>query len=181
MNHLPILVVLFLLVPASQAQEASPKPQTLPPIEIYFSPKGHCTETIIKEIGAAKTSVRVQAYWFTSAPIAKALVEAHKRGVKVEVNLDRSRTEMNHIQADFLVQSGVPTFIDGKHVTAHSKVIIVDGSVVITGSFNFTGQSEDQNVENMLVIRDRGIAEKYTANWKAHTEHSVKYERIEGK
>ena len=116
-----------------------------------------------------------KGYWFTSPSIAKALVEVHKRGVKVEVILDRSRTEMENEQAEFIVQNGVPTFIDDKHTTAHNKLIIIDGNVAITGSFNFTDQSENENAENLLVIRDKGIADKFTANWKAHAEHSGRY------
>ena len=53
-------------------------------VKVFFSPKGGCTEAIIKEIDRAKTEILVQAYLFTSAPIAKALVNAHKRGVKVQ-------------------------------------------------------------------------------------------------
>ena len=63
MKHLPLPVVLiaFLLIPACRAQE-SPQPNTLPPIEVYFSPKGGCTEAVVKELDAAKTTVLVQAY-----------------------------------------------------------------------------------------------------------------------
>src|SRR5258706_16170197 len=65
-----------------------------PTWQVYFSPKGGCTEAVVKALGQAKVSVLVQAYSFTSAPIAKALVEAAKRGVKVDVLLDKSqRTE----------------------------------------------------------------------------------------
>jgi phosphatidylserine/phosphatidylglycerophosphate/cardiolipin synthase-like enzyme len=148
-----------------------------PPIEIHFSPDGGCTEAIVKELAAAKTSVLVQAYWFTSAPIAKALVAAHQRGVRVEVILDKSRTDKDHTQADFLADKGVPTLIDDKHVTAHNKIILVDGQVALTGSFNFTGQAENQNAENLLVIRDKDVADRFTANWKAHAAHSPPYVR----
>jgi phosphatidylserine/phosphatidylglycerophosphate/cardiolipin synthase-like enzyme len=165
---------LILLTACGQLVSAEP-PRPIPPIEVYFSPKGGCTDAIIKELKSAKTSVLVQAYWFTSASIAKALVEAHKRGVKVEVILDLSRTEIDNEQAHFIVQNDVPTFIDDKHTTAHSKVLIIDGQVVITGSFNFTDQAEEENVENLLVIRDKAIADKFTANWKAHVQHSGRY------
>jgi phosphatidylserine/phosphatidylglycerophosphate/cardiolipin synthase-like enzyme len=42
----------------------------------------------VQALGAAKRTVLVQAYSFTSAPIAKALLEVHKRGVQVQVVLD---------------------------------------------------------------------------------------------
>jgi phosphatidylserine/phosphatidylglycerophosphate/cardiolipin synthase-like enzyme len=67
-------------------------PAALPPVEVYFSPNGGCTEAVVRELNAARSTVLVQAYSFTSTPIAKALLEAHKRGMKVEVSHDRSPT-----------------------------------------------------------------------------------------
>jgi len=54
-------------------------------------------------------------------------------------------------------------------------VMVVDDEVVITGSFNFTKAAEDRNAENPLVIRDRDLAAKYTANCQAHDEHAEDY------
>jgi phosphatidylserine/phosphatidylglycerophosphate/cardiolipin synthase-like enzyme len=177
MNRLlPLFLLVFVcLIPACQAQDTS-QPTTLPPIEVFFSPKGGCTEAVVKELNAAKTSVLVQAYSFTSTPIAKALLEAHKRGVKVEVVLDKSQRTEKYSEADFLVNSGIPTRIDAQHAIAHNKVMVIDGEVVITGSFNFTKSAEHSNAENLLVIRDKALAEKYTANWEKHAEHSEVYE-----
>jgi len=50
------------------------------PAQVYFSPHSGCTDAIVKEIGKAKSEILVQAYSFTSKEIAKALVDAHKRG-----------------------------------------------------------------------------------------------------
>ena len=131
---------------------------------------------MVRELDAAKATVLVQAYSFTSAPIAKALVDAHKRGVKVEVILDKSQRTEKYSEADFLAQhAGIPTAIDAQHAIAHNKVMIIDDETVITGSFNFTKAAEENNAENLLVIRDQALAAKYTANWKAHAEHSEVY------
>ena len=109
---------------------------------------------------------------------AKALVEAHQRGVHVEAILDRSQESEKYSSADFVLHAGIPTMIDAKHAIAHNKVIIIDGGIVITGSFNFTKAAEEHNAENLLVIRDRQIAEKYTANWQLHAAHSKEYTGI---
>ena len=185
MNRLPFILALLLVVPACRAQEASEGQQAqahaLPPIEVHFSPKGGCTEAVVKELGNAKATVLVQAYSFTSAPIAKALLNAHKRGVKVDVILDKSQRTEKYSEADFLVNMGIPTKIDAKHAIAHNKIMVIDGQTVITGSFNFTTAAEEKNAENLLVIRDTALAEKYTANWHAHAEHSDPYAgRTEG-
>jgi len=70
--------------------------------------------------------------------------------------------------------------IDAKHAIAHNKIMVIDGEVVITGSFNFTKAAEEHNAENLLVIRDAALAERYAANWKAHAEHSEAYEGRDG-
>ncbi len=148
-----------------------------PEISVYFSPNGGCTHAIVEELNKAKSTVLVQAYSFTSAPIAKALVEAHKRGVLVEVILDRSQRTEKYSDADFFVHSGIKTLIDAQHAIAHNKIMVIDGETVITGSFNFTRQAEEHNAENLLVIRDKELAEKYESNWHLHEKHSEIYER----
>jgi phosphatidylserine/phosphatidylglycerophosphate/cardiolipin synthase-like enzyme len=146
------------------------------PIDVYFSPKGGCTEAVVSELSHATNTVFVQAYSFTSAPIAKALVDAHKRGVKVQVILDKSQRGEKYTSATFLANNGVPPLIDEKHAIAHNKIMIIDGAEVITGSFNFTKAAEESNAENLLVIRDKELASKYLANWKRHEGHSGRYE-----
>jgi phosphatidylserine/phosphatidylglycerophosphate/cardiolipin synthase-like enzyme len=143
--------------------------------EVYFSPHGRATEAIIRELNKANNSVLVQAYSFTSAPIAKALLNAHKRGVKVEVILDKSQRTDQYSSATFLNNQGIPVKIDAKHAKNHDKVMITDGETVITGSFNFTKAAEEKNAENLLVIKDKKLAEQYTKNWKEHERHSEVY------
>jgi phosphatidylserine/phosphatidylglycerophosphate/cardiolipin synthase-like enzyme len=148
-------------------------PQEKPPAwEIYFSPHGGCTEAVIRELDKAKTTILVQAYSFTSVPIAEALLNAHKRGVTIEVILDKSQKTQKYSSATFLYNQGIPVKIDSQHAIAHNKVMIIDGEIVITGSFNFTKAAEENNAENLLVIRDRKLAERYIKNWMEHERHS---------
>ena len=141
-------------------------------IEVYFSPHGGCTDAIIKELSKAKSTVFVQAYSFTSAPIAKALLNTLKRGVKVDVILDKSQRTQKYSSSTFLFNAGVSTKIDAEHAIAHNKVMIIDGETVITGSFNFTKAAEENNAENLLIIHDKKLAERYTRNWQEHERHS---------
>jgi phosphatidylserine/phosphatidylglycerophosphate/cardiolipin synthase-like enzyme len=63
----------------------------------------------VGELNKAKREILVQAYSFTSQPIAKALVEAHKRGVRTEIILDKSQRGEKYRAADFTAPMGVPT------------------------------------------------------------------------
>jgi phosphatidylserine/phosphatidylglycerophosphate/cardiolipin synthase-like enzyme len=144
-------------------------------MNVCFTPGDHCTDLIVKALREAKSSMLVQAYSFTSAPIAKALVDAHKRGVRVDVILDKSNCTDKYSGADFLANQGVPTKIDAPHTIAHNKIIIIDGETGITGSFNFTKAAQEKNAENLLIIRDQALATQYIQNWQAHAQHSQPY------
>jgi phosphatidylserine/phosphatidylglycerophosphate/cardiolipin synthase-like enzyme len=144
--------------------------------QVYFSPNGGATQAIINEISNAKTEILVQAYSFTSSPIAKALVDAHKRGVKVEAILDKSQRKETYTEATFLANMKVPTYIDDKHAIAHNKIMIIDKETVITGSFNFSKAAEEKNAENLLIIKSKELANVYIDNWMKHKEHSEPYQ-----
>jgi hypothetical protein len=100
---------------------------------------------------------------------------AHRRGVYVEVILDKSQRTERYSGADFLVNSGVATHIDSAHAIAHNRVMVVDSRVVLTGSFNFTRGAEERNAENLLVVEDGQLAERYAQNWRRHLTHATRY------
>jgi phosphatidylserine/phosphatidylglycerophosphate/cardiolipin synthase-like enzyme len=103
------------------------------------------------------------------------LLNAHKRGVKVEVIFDKSQRTDQYSSATFFYNQGIPVKIDAQHAIAHNKVMVIDGETVITGSFNFTKATEENNAENLLVVHDKSLAELYTKNWQGHEGHSDEY------
>jgi phosphatidylserine/phosphatidylglycerophosphate/cardiolipin synthase-like enzyme len=167
-----ILLSIFLLT-----FPLSPLAQDKPPAwSVYFSPHGGCTDAIIKELNNAKSTILVQAYVFTSAPIAKGLLNAHKRKIKVEIILDKINiAKKSYASAAFFFNQGIPVRIDSTHAIARNKIMIIDGETVITGSFNFTKAAEENNAENLLIIHDKKLADLYTKNWQEHERHSEEY------
>ncbi len=146
-------------------------------VQVFFSPNGGATEAVLNALAQATNRVLVQAYSFTSAPIAEALLAAHRRGVLVEVILDHSQRTEKYSEADFLSHSDIPTLIDAQHAIAHNKIMILDDYLVVTGSFNFTKAAEEKNAENLLLINDPALAKAYVENWHTHEGHSESYER----
>src|SRR5207248_2968649 len=100
-------------------------------LAVDFSPKGGATDVVVRELTEAKTQILVQAYSFTSAPIAKALVDAHKRGVKIVAVLDKSNETDKYSAATFLMHAGIVPRIDAEHALAHSKVMVIDSATII--------------------------------------------------
>jgi phosphatidylserine/phosphatidylglycerophosphate/cardiolipin synthase-like enzyme len=75
-GHLVVLIALVAVVTPALAGE-----HECLPVTVCFTSGGNCTALIVQALGNAKRTILVQAYSFTSAPIAKALLDAHKRGV----------------------------------------------------------------------------------------------------
>jgi phosphatidylserine/phosphatidylglycerophosphate/cardiolipin synthase-like enzyme len=150
-----------------------------PRLQVLFSPDGGCTEAIVDALGKARTSLDVQAYSFTSAPIAEAVAKAFARGVRVRIVLDKSQRSERYTSATYLANHNVPTWIDAKHAIAHNKVILVDGRTIFTGSFNFTKSADQKNAENLLIIEgDSKLFAQYLANFEEHLAHSEKYDGL---
>jgi len=141
-------------------------------VKVHFTPGDSPTTAIIDTLDNARESVHVQAYSFTSAPIAAALKRAHDRGLVVRVILDKSQKSERYSSATFLTRAGIPVWIDSRHAIAHNKVMIVDSAIVISGSFNFTQGAEKRNAENLLIISYGRIAKQYLANWEICKGHS---------
>jgi len=140
-----------------------------------FSPDGGCANAIIGELGKAKTEVLVQAYYLTAPDIVQALVDAHKRGIHVEVILDsKSNVTREDSSKEVVSQAGIPTYIDAAHPISHNKTMIIDKEIVVTGSYNFTKNAE-RNAENLLILRSNALASEYIQNWELHRKHSSDY------
>ncbi len=146
-------------------------------VYVYFSPRANATEAVVDQLNQAKSTLHIQAYQFTSAPIAEAVVGAHKRGVKIEVVLDPSQESERYHVAQFLFNAGIPVYIDHKHAIAHNKIMLIDGQAIITGSFNFTKAAEQSNAENLLVLIGKpDLYAAYEKNFQAHLRHADRYE-----
>lgn len=157
MKKILLAPVLFMLALTANAE-----------IAVYFSPYGGATAAICEEISQAKSEILIQAYGFTSAPIAKAVSDAVKRGVKVTALLDKSNRTTKYSAATFLEHSGAHVVIDYQcKGIAHSKVMIIDRATLITGSFNFTKAAEERNVENVLIIKEEPeVVNRYLEHFK---------------
>jgi phosphatidylserine/phosphatidylglycerophosphate/cardiolipin synthase-like enzyme len=80
-------------------------------VDVYFSPNGGATDAVVREINNAQHEILIQAYSFTSAPIASALIAAKNRGIKVEAILDKTNVKQGYSVITFLENAGIPVYI----------------------------------------------------------------------
>ena len=131
-------------------------------IQIYFSPKDRFENIILDLLEKAKTKIHFLAFSFTSKPIAKMLIKKHKEGLEIRGVFDKSQNRAQKSSTyKELKEKNINVLIDGGGGKLHSKVFIIDDSIVITGSYNFSASANKKNNENSIVIHNKNIAIKY--------------------
>lgn len=160
-------LMLALLLCCSAAACASTELPAGASYELGFSPRHGALDTVLKAIGEARSEILVAAYSFTSKPIATALLEAHKHGVKVRVVVDQKANSGRYSAVTFLANQGVPVRLNGHYAIFHHKFMVIDGKALETGSFNYTAAAADKNAENALLLRDvPNLAAEYAQEWQ---------------
>lgn len=151
--------------------------------EVYFSPRGGCEEHVIEKIEGAKSTLQIAMYSLNNSQILEAIIGAENRGIKIWILLDRTQAFTNPEETLDLVDRGITVKLHSKNRIQHNKFAVVDGSGVITGSFNWTNSGELSNEENCLFIDDPGVVSSFQDQfrnhlWKVNTsEGSQKYMR----
>jgi phosphatidylserine/phosphatidylglycerophosphate/cardiolipin synthase-like enzyme len=119
---------------------------------------------VIASFDAAQASIDVAMYQFAWEPLVEALVRALARGVRVRLVTDTDSLGDEAIQR--LRDAGVPVVDDGRAALMHDKFVVVDGSVVWTGSLNFTRNDAYRNNNVFIQIRSARLAQNYTAEFE---------------
>ena len=135
-------------------------------VQACFSPRGQCATHLLREIELAKKELLVAVYAFTSDELAAALVHAKKRGVAVQVVIDREfDSKAERSKGKYLELHNVPvrrvsgfklSGIQAETGTMHQKFAVIDRQSLFTGSYNWTHSAESLNDENLLFFRDAG-------------------------
>jgi phosphatidylserine/phosphatidylglycerophosphate/cardiolipin synthase-like enzyme len=124
-----------------------------PSVTAHFSPKKGCTDAVVGHLGGAKKEVLILAGAFSSEPLAKAVLDAKMRGVRVEILLDKGAEKDPSSDLHHFADQGLVPLLDSRPAGSNDhNVILIDGRLLITGSFGFTRQSEEERASSLLVI-----------------------------
>jgi len=134
---------------------------------VYFSPEDHVQQQLLDLINLARSKIEFLGYSFTADPLADALIEKSKQGVVVRGVMDAVQAGSNRgTEYDHFRQEGLDVRLARTIGAMHHKVFIIDGVMVIVGSYNFTKSADENNDENLLVIHSPEIALEYQAEFE---------------
>jgi phosphatidylserine/phosphatidylglycerophosphate/cardiolipin synthase-like enzyme len=149
--------------PSSPSGKPAPAAETDGgPVEALFAPEDRVAHRVMELIAGARTAIHVLAFSFTSGDIAGAMLERYRDGVLLSGVLEKNQAHSNTGgQFGALESSGADVRLDANPRNMHHKVILIDGEIVIAGSYNFTASAEEKNDEDLLIFRDRSLAEAF--------------------
>ncbi len=131
-------------------------------VHTYFSPDDGVQDALLKVISKADHSIVFMAYSFTSDKLAKALMDRAEHGVVVTGVMDAEQIQSNTGgEYERLREAGILVAKDDIPGQMHHKVIIIDEKIVVTGSYNFSGNAEKRNDENVLILYSPDLARQY--------------------
>ncbi|MEA1979084.1 MAG: phospholipase D-like domain-containing protein [Chloroflexota bacterium] len=130
-------------------------------VEVYFSPDDHVLQRLLSLLTAAEESIEFLAFSFTSDPLAEALIARGADGVRVRGVMERDQVNNSGGEFGNLVLAGLDLRLDANQNKMHHKVILIDGEIVVTGSYNFSRNAEEKNDENVLIFHSVEIAQQY--------------------
>lgn len=137
------------------------------PVDTYFSPDDGVQAILVDILADAKESIYFMAFSFTADPLGEVIRQRAEAGVTVAGVMDDDQVASNAgTEFDPFRQAGLDVYRDGNPGQMHHKIIIVDGSIVIFGSYNFTNNAETRNDENLLVIYNEQIAGQFFAEFE---------------
>lgn len=149
---------------------------------VLFSPDDQIQKILLHLIGAEKESIRLTAYSFTDGEVAQALIDAHDRGIRVEVIADPGTLFDRFGKIPLIKEHDIMVYIynpdhlkkDQKSLASsimHNKFIIfgkniAGKSLVWTGSFNWTKAAHKRNQENVIILDDKQCVNKYAHHFE---------------
>ena len=134
--------------------------------ECYFFPNAANEEKVVSMLRTCKKTLDIAIFSLTLDSIAEAILEAHQRGIKVRMIADDECAKNKGSNVKLIASMGVPCKTDNAVYHMHHKFAVLDESVVIMGSFNWTGQAVKYNQENIFFYEDKNIASQYAQEFE---------------
>lgn len=134
-------------------------------IRALFCPEDRCADNMIKTLLHANKTIVFMTFSFTHRGIADALIDAHDRGVAVQGVIEKKGSDSISMYGP-LRDGDVDVRYDANPAMMHHKVFIIDGRIVMTGSFNPTYNGDARNDENLLIIKDAGLAARFEEEFR---------------
>jgi cardiolipin hydrolase len=136
-------------------------------MEAHFTPGDGPLNAILQQIQSARGSIDVCVFTVTDDRISRALLDAHRRGVRLRIVGDDDKSLDAGSDMERLSTAGIPVRLDRSVAHMHHKFAVFDRLRLITGSYNWTRSAAEHNHENILVSDDARLVQPFSRAFDA--------------
>lgn len=134
-------------------------------VENYFTPGKESFYRVKELLEGAKESIYFSQFAFTHKELAKCILRKRAEGVEVKGIVDYYESKQS-APFQLMKLAGLRVIEDRNYASRwHSKFIIIDSKLVITGSLNLSYSAFKRNNENILIIYSPEVARKYSGEF----------------
>jgi len=138
-------------------------------VEVLFSPDDIVAGRLSQLIAEAKESISFLAYSFASSDLGTNIRARAKDGVAINGVLEFDLVDPNQAnpnpnlveELNFFRQAGLNVLLDRNPELLNHKIMVINGQIVVVGSYDFTNRAENDNDENVLIIHSEAVAQKF--------------------
>ncbi|KAF9173121.1 hypothetical protein BGX21_003714 [Mortierella sp. AD011] len=150
--------------------------------EVFVSPVFFPSEDsfhhLINTLDNAKSSLDICVYSITDDHLAKAIIRAHERGVRVRIISDDEKADDLGSDAKRLAEHDqIPVRLDGSPSYMHHKYAVVDDELVMFGSYNWTKGARFHNREDLTLTNSHSAVQSFKREfeklWHEFERHEV--------
>jgi mitochondrial cardiolipin hydrolase len=143
-----------------------PDTRSVPAPKVLFGPEAPMVETLVSLVQGTQRSLDVAVFTLTDDRLAEAMIDLSRRGVPVRVLTDDDKQYDRGSDVRRLEAAGIAVARDRSPHHFHHKFALFDGSVVVTGSYNWTRGADRNNRENFLVSEDPRLIRQYAQGFE---------------
>lgn len=136
---------------------------------------------ILDHFEKAKESIVIVVAWFTNPKLINKLIEVRRfKNIDIRILVDNNNVNRKYFykaHASNLKSSGIIIEDAQSSRFNHNKFVIIDNEIFVTGSYNFSKKA-NTNLENIVIKKDKNIANFYFRNFKFFTEKNFVDENV---
>lgn len=157
-------------------------PMVMGNIEIFMGPRqsggpDDLQDVIVNFIDGAEKRLLIAVQELDSQPIAEAIIRAKQRKVLVKLVLEAAylleksgaeypflaggENEVNRVLHNAILRASINVHSDYNPYIFHQKFIVRDSLSVLTGSTNFTLTDTTANLNHIVIVHDKTVAQNY--------------------
>ncbi len=129
--------------------------------KVYFSPENEAFEALLKNLSSCEETLDICVFTLSDNRITEALLKLKDEGVKVRIITDNEKRHDKGSDIQFIISKGIAVKADLGEAHMHHKFAIIDNTVSVTGSYNWTRSADGVNYENILITDDSDVAVAY--------------------